>query len=75
MLENIDLDHIQNTNWYRQGGSGVPLFFYIPFQAGMRSWGVNNAIIEEIGTMHHGFINSHSEYLVAKSDIEKQKND
>lgn len=76
MLENIDLEHIKNTKWYRQGGAGLPFYFFVPFTGGMSLWGKSkNVIIQQEGIMHHAYFNRATEWRVAMSNIKKQLRD
>lgn len=76
MLENIDLEHVKNTKWYRQGGAGVPFYFFVPFTGGWSLWGkAKNVIIQQEGIMHHAYFNRATEWRAAMSDIKKQLRD
>ena len=72
MLNNIDLNHIRKTNWYRQGGAGRPGYFYIPFSTAMKVWGRKNTILAQRGCLHHGYFNKDVEYKIAMQYIGRQ---
>jgi|SRR3989339_573661 len=75
MLNNIDLEHIKKTKWYRQGGAGRPGYFYIPFSTAMKVWGRKDTILAMRGLLHHGYFNKDAEYEVATQYIKRQLKD
>lgn len=75
MLNNIDLDYIKKTNWYRQGGVGRPGYLYIPFSTAMKVWGRKNAILTMRGLLHHGYFNKDAEYKIAARYVKRQLKD
>lgn len=75
MLNNINLNHIRETRWYRQGGDGALFYFYTPFTAAMFWFGADNIILQQEGKKHRGFFNMDIEYQKALEDIAAQKED
>lgn len=75
MLENIDLQNIRNIRWYRQGGAGRALYFFVPFQEAMKICGQGNEVLQMIGNMHHNYFNIDRELAACLADIENQKKD
>lgn len=75
MLNNIDIEHIKKTKWYRQGGAIRLFYVFGPYHSIHETLGYDKCIIYQKGDVNTAFFDRDKQMKLTEDFIKKQKKD